>query len=402
MTGYQFKKRPQIEDNQIKLKVNNLAEKYNVIHPSVVTLGADLYLLQKSGGSKDTAIPVHREFIITVIPFFAKQYSDDGIWREGKLKDLGDISISKLPETVNIKAVVAYIKSLYEIDYNPLSLATCLDILELADYWCDQFMKTECLNFIEEAMNDDLFEDIYENPRIQGLVGKIVKEYVRGDLKCYTCENNKFHVFQSKKKRTSAVLSKSNTAIHFKTEPGNVNNTFWDVFTTRSIPKNQSQQEIRLKFKVTNNDFRNVFVGIIDGNVKFQFSKKEPMSTITDQRYRFCGFRLNRYIDVDDMTETILRARTVFDLLPKSVDVPIVNDTKPFDRFLQNDVFTMIYSKTLLKLESDRGFKCCVELTRAPRVSFRFCVQVANNIDDESNDGNGLELLPDFDHVCEI
>jgi len=179
MVNYQIKKRPQIEDHQLKLKLNDPNEKYNVIHPSLVTIGADLYLLQKAEGCKDNMIPVHREFIMTVIPYFAKQYSDDGIWREGKLKDHGDINISQLPESVNITAVVAYIKSLYEVDYNPFSLVNCLDILELADYWCDQFMKTECLNFIEEAMDDKLFDKIYENPRIQSSVGNIVKEYVK-------------------------------------------------------------------------------------------------------------------------------------------------------------------------------------------------------------------------------
>jgi len=403
MVSYQIKKRPQIEDHQLKLKLNDSNEKYNVIHPSLVTIGADLYLLQKTEGCKDTVIPVHREFIMTVIPYFAKQYSDDGIWREGKLKDQEDINISQLPETVNITAVVAYIKSLYETNYNPFSLENCLDILELADYWCDQFMKTECLNYIEEAMNDDLFEKIYDNPRIQSSVGKIVNDYMKRErsLNCHICENNRFHVLLPKKS-TSAVLTNSNRAIVFKTEPENSNFPIWDFpiwdfYTTRCIPKNSAHHEIQLKFRITHNCLVNAFVGIVDDSVNA--SDVFDVSKITSPNM-FYGFCMNKFLHVLDAKTTIEAGRP--GLSQKFLHVPILNDTTPFDKFVQNDVFTLIYSETILKLESDRGFKCCVQLDPAPEVKFKFCVQISNHKKDRSNDGKGLELLPDFDHVCEI
>ena len=265
MDGYQIRKRPQFEENKDKLKLNKLNDKYNVIHPSQVSLAADLLLVQRTDDKKDTVIPVHRDFIMTTIPYFAKQYDENGIWREGKLKDQEEYYVSNLPETVSVNSAVAYIKNLYEDEFNPFSEENCLDILELADYWCDEFMKTECLKFIADAMTDDLFMRIYKNSRIQSCAENIVDEYVTRDrsLTCGICENNRFHFFLSKT-TDSVVLENSNRAAYAVGAP--TQSKIWALFTTNTVPRMPSNHELRVKFKI-NNISSNSYVGIVDETV---------------------------------------------------------------------------------------------------------------------------------------
>jgi len=402
MSNYQIQKRPKFEENQDTLKLGKLNDKYNVIHPSQVSLAADLLLIQKHVGGKDTVIPVHRNYIMKSIPYFAKQYNENGIWREGKLKDQEEYHVSNLPETVSVTSVVAYIKNLYEDDYNPFSVENCLDILELADYWCDEFMKTECLNFIEAAMNDDLFSRIFENSRIHNSVGRIVNEFVRRErsLKCEVCENNRYHVFLPKESPT-VVLTKSNRAIHFKSEPVEIND--WDVFTTKMINTNTINHDVSLKFMVTQFLFSNVFVGIVNDNLD---AVSLTDLTSLPEGYEFWGFRMQKYKS-DVTKETKEKHKTLLvachyknNLSHAKQSILVDNDTKPFDRFVNDDVFTLVFTKTLLKLRNDRGFECEIKMNHtSPRLNLKFAVQIGHS---EFNEGKGLELLPNFDHICNV
>jgi len=403
MSNYQIGKRPKFEENKDKLKLNKLNEKYNVIHPSQVSLAADLLLVQKTDDEKDTVIPVHLGYIMTAIPYFAKQYDENGIWREGKLKDQDEYYVSNLPETVSVTSAVAYIKNLYEDDFNPFSRENCLGILELADYWCDDFMRTECLNYIEEVIDDNLFMKIYKNIRIQSSVEKIVSDYVKRErgLDCSICENNRFHYLLPKESKL-ATLNKSNREV---CSIGSESKCKWELFATKTISKNISNHEIQLNFKVTQKVFSNTYVGIVSEDVD-----SDDVASIWDLPIGsvFYGFRLNKFEkgtadeiinDGKNLRVTEVAYKGAGQLYPTKIEVfPIVNDSKPFDKFATSDVFTLVYSKTTLKLQNTRGFQASIELNRTPRFKCRFFVQIASNA---SNIGTGVELLPQLDHICE-
>jgi len=357
-----------------------------------VSLAADLLLIQKTGDrredQKDTVIPVHRDFIMTVIPYFAAQYDENGIWREGNLKDQEKYYVSNLPTTVNITSVVSYIKNLYEDDHQPLTEENCVDILELADYWCDEFMKNECLRYIEEVMDDDLFMKIFKNPRVRNSVENIIEQYVKRERSsaCGICDNNRFHFFLPKKSSITC-LKNSNRLISFLPIPELEQE--WFQYDTVNIPRNIGKQEIRLKFQVTQPSFANTRIGIAEKNN----NEKYAVST-------FCGFRLLKY-DLD-ATEAEKQKNKTLVVASGGTEgtrfIPIMNDTKPFIKFLLSDVFTLIYSKTLLTLKTDRGFSCDIALDSSLGLTYKF---VVSQFVTQFNEDKGLELLPELDHVCD-
>lgn len=146
-------------------------DKYEILHPCIRTVGADLVILPalEDTNSRQVVIPVDKSFM-KVIPYFKRQF-EQNVWKETK-------SITT-PAGIKGKSVLNYIQSLYDSLYNEhhrkfggtgafpkFTEDNCLDIFELADYWCDQHMKRRVETYLVKRMRTKIFMAIVNKPSL--------------------------------------------------------------------------------------------------------------------------------------------------------------------------------------------------------------------------------------------
>jgi len=394
--------------------------KYEFMHPTMQTLGSDLLIIVKRTSKKPVAIPVRKEFMAKTIDYFKREHDANSNWKESKSVD-GKVRVWEMPDKIDAQSVFLYVKSLYDESVMPLSKTSCLGILQLADYWCDDFMRKEALAFIEKNMDLDMVMDVYRNDAIRNTLEDIVKEFIERKMEscCDGCILAKVLEFAdnahigellslSEDKRVLTIIAPIE-----ETEKDDS----WLTFYTGTIPHTHSE-DVELKFQYCSPIFENLMVGIVDADA---FINEElvivpdprvldPEKNINKQHH---AFRLKKFEegateDIERYNEATAMSFSGADLNESDrIDIPIINKSEPIHSFTEDDIFTLTYQQEdleepdVLVLTNTRGFKGSVKLDfDNDYYDKRFFFTVGMN---ESMVGKSLKIIQPYEmHRCSV
>ena len=140
------------------------AEKFQIMHPVMVTGHADVLILPDNDFNEDqkqVAIPVNRSFI-EIIPYFKTQFNEASKSRKTRNKE-NDIFEIRTPPEISAEVVFTYIKSVYDNNSDILTPDNCIEIFKLADHWKDDFMKDKSDIYIQKNLTSNICKVIYND-----------------------------------------------------------------------------------------------------------------------------------------------------------------------------------------------------------------------------------------------
>ena len=180
LTEERVKERENADEHRCKIRFHH--EKYpedsfEIMHPTLVTNSSDCVILPKNldpENKKQFLIPAHKD-LMTLIPYFKAQMNENSKWRELKDKDIIEVAV---PLEVSPIAVFDYVKSVYDKNFNPFEKDSCVDILKLSLFWCDDFMEKRVKKFISENLTKDICKVILKDHEISQHFDDLFEEVV--------------------------------------------------------------------------------------------------------------------------------------------------------------------------------------------------------------------------------
>lgn len=401
------------KQNILKFKNKQYPDKeYVFLHPTQQTVGCDLLIIIKGiSNEKSTAIPVYKEFMIQTIDYFKREYDEKSNWRESKLIE-GNILTWQVPAGIEAQSVFLYIKSLYDESVMPLLKSSCLGILQLADFWCDDFMKEEAFKFVEKNIDSDLVMGIFDNFVLHAMLGDTVRTFLKQNLQiksnCNCCDLAEVYRFFTRTDTKISIRDKNRTI-----SIGNVEGAIDDWESVFSGPFSESA-EIKLDFQINVDPdlYSSIFVGIVDSEAfedeTFHVHATEDSDMENDEEdYQFSGFELNK-LNPDECASkrTVamdMKTITSFSGIKQTkTDALIIHKSAPIKSFVKDDTFTLIYTKKELFLKNTRGFNCSVEIedtdtrfTEPENYRFFFTLSVNSTME-----GTEITIIPPFENDC--
>merc|ERR1712062_212459 len=95
-----------LRDHKDLLRYTN--DSYNLMHPTLVTKGSDmLIVIDDKIGDKKSAIPVDKQYVCAMIPYFNRKYADGANWRENRGNGEG-ILVDEIPEEFAVNSTSVY------------------------------------------------------------------------------------------------------------------------------------------------------------------------------------------------------------------------------------------------------------------------------------------------------
>jgi len=402
--------RANISSDQDVLKFQNAQfpkQEYDFIHPTMQTVGSDLLIIVKTKSKKPVAIPVRKDFMAKTIDYFKREHDETSNWRESKPTE-GGVRVWEVPENINAYSVDRYIKSLYDDSVMPLDNESCIGILQLADYWCDEYMKAEALAFIKKEMNSDMVSRVYDNSAVRDILKGTVMEFIEAKVNlsvacCACCKMSDIYQFDVLAKTPQPFcLSQNNTKL---TVVNLTNDVKWSTVYSKPIPENAESFNFSFQLKLSSikNTFGNILCGIV---ASVAFDEQEDNVGVNEvQDYQSSGFQLKKHEhDVSDEVkrlnnETIL---SFSGFVQELADISIIHESEPSKKFSQDDIFTLTYNKDELLLTNKRGFKGSVKLENVDAsMKYRFFFTVFTN--DKNMIGSTVEIVRPCDtHECQV
>ena len=420
--------RASITDDQDALKFqhdNFPKEEYTFMHPTMRTVGSDLLILarQFNGNTgmgpkskkKLAAIPVQKAFMARTIEYFKRKHDESSNWIESK-PTVDDVLVWEAPENIFAKSVFAYIKSLHDCSVMPLSKKTCLGILQLAYYWCDDFMKKEALAFIEKNIDSEMVMGVYENAALRDILKDTVKAYIqrKEEACCTCCRFVNLYEFDNICYDDDMPEDMVKTYDEKKTKIIAHSDNEWTgclTVYTKPIPEGVEERVcgVKLSFQLIMEDaddheYGDFYFGIVDSKASDKNESGVGFHTGHDQPYQCSGFQLVKYeYGVDKETKELNKKTMVsFSGLNQTLtDIPTFHESNPVEAFTSDDIFTMTCYPDRLSVTNERGFNASVKI-EANDVStenrFFFTVGISNAMI-----GAGFKIVTPFEtNKCQM
>ena len=196
----------------------------------------------------------------------------------------------------------------------PLTKTTCLGILQLADFWCDDFMKNEALEFVKNHMDSDLAMNIFDNFGVHAILKDIVRKFIiANEQKCDCCEISKIYEFVtptgSKCSKNKSICSTlGNRMVLVKQNKYDAALNKWETVFTRQIPitADEFKLDFKLHFPGTKFDSKlseGIYVGVIESEAFDVFGMDDDSESETDDDsdgYQSLGFLLKKRSSVGE------------------------------------------------------------------------------------------------------
>ena len=135
----------------LKFKHKDYPEsKYDIKHPSKFTANADLLIIGKdSDNAKSWIIPVHKQLVFKVVPYFTGLSGENGIFRDTLSSE--NFTVYEAPKDYLGDCIQTYFKYVYFKDTDDRVLVNvvdtlidrtnCLELLKLSSFWSDIEME---------------------------------------------------------------------------------------------------------------------------------------------------------------------------------------------------------------------------------------------------------------------
>ena len=189
--------------------------KYTIKHPINYTIGCNLLIKIEENEENDAPvttvddidktwlIPVHKKFVSAEIPYFKAMFKQESSWRENKL--IGSTESVSVPDHFDQNTVLKYITLKY-ISYDPnldtnkhetdpksdskstqrlsksvITTKNCVELFDLAVFWCDDQIQTSLIKFMDNIDNNsfqDIFSKIYDHPRLHSILKPVIMKYI--------------------------------------------------------------------------------------------------------------------------------------------------------------------------------------------------------------------------------
>ena len=165
----------------------------------------------------------------------------------------------------------------------------------------------------------------------------------------------------------------------------------WRKFHTRPISKYVKEASIR--FDAIGCRPENFFIGVIN----IEEDTRDKIWDIKKCRNLY-AFRLT-YYDGDKTNQN--KNQTLVEAIVGSYEnlqkITIINDKEPLNKMSTNDIYSLEYTRTFIKLSNDRGFNYCLPMNIGYNDVFRFFVEIGGS----ALVGRSLRFLPDLNHMCQ-
>ena len=370
-------------------------EKYNFLHPVPVTVGCNMLIIIKNqGGTKPDAIPVHKEFMMAEIDYFKREHDKNSNWRENT-QTSEKVWTWEVPHQIAAQSVLVYILRVYqrslmsEEEYGEnkiLNKTNCLEILQLADFLCDDIMKQETLEFVENNIDSDLVIDIFDNFGVQALLKDTARKFIKQNEKVKSsCNLTEIaSVYQFFTHDDSKFCTKKENRILSVQYGEN-----WETAFTGPIPDNSETFQLNFRIKLSDvSVYQSIRIGIVDSEAFEDEDSTIAYNLSALEEYQFSGFQLNTSSNKNIMVSwSGMMGETVLS------NIPISHQHAPAQSFKKDESFTLTYTRKKLSITNTRGLTGSVKIDDTAD-KYRFFFTMSQ--DEKMRVGAEIEILPAF------